>query len=374
MRRQRPTLPRRRRPVDAVTLRHELESAMRRNFLISLVAALAFTAASARADATGDEAVAKFYRGKTVELLIGAQAGGGTDIAGRLVAQYLGKYIPGHPRVVPENVQGAGSLVLTNQLAHGLAPDGASLGILVSGVAQQPILGEPSAHFDTLKLTWIGTLSSGQKDAYLLVVRKSRGVSTVAQLRTVEPPILLGSSGGNSSNMVFANLGTALFGFHTKLIRGFDGTTSVTLALHRGELDGLYSSYATLSKDSMVKSGALIPVVQAGRQARDPRFPDVPLLSELVSKPDDVALLSFAESIFLMNLPFAAPPDIPADRAAALQRAFLQAAADPGLVAEAQRLNIELSPQSGDYVKSVVATMERTSPAVIARYKTLTAP
>lgn len=320
-----------------------------------------------------DDSVANFYAGKRVSLLIGAQAGGGTDVAGRIMARYIGKYIPGSPNVMPQNMQGAGSLKLTNYLANAAAPDGLSFGVLVRGVIQEPILGDKAAKFDPLKMTWIGTMSSGGEDAYLLVLRKAVGITTVDGLRHAPTAITLGSSGGNSTNMVFAKLSNELFGFNTRLIQGFQGTTSVMLAVQRGEVDGIYSTLMTLSNDSFFRTGALVPVVQAGRATRHPDYPNVPLLSELVSKPDDVSLLSFVESVFPVSLPFAAPPNVPEARVKALRAAFLDACKDKGFLADAERLNMDISPLGGEQVRDVIAKMMETPPSVIARYKKMIA-
>ena len=270
-------------------------------------------------------------------------------------------------------MQGAGSLKLTNFLANVAAPDGLSFGILVRGVIQQPILGDPAAKFDPLKLTWIGTISSGQEDAYLLVLRKERGVRTVQDLRTAPKPVTLGSSGGNSTNMVFAKLSSELFGFNTRLIQGYRGSTSVMLAVQRGEVDGIYSTLMSLANDSAFQSGNLIPVVQAGRDTRHPRYPDVTLLRDLVSKPDDVTLLSFVESIFLVTLPFAAPPGVPDERTAALRKAFLDVCADKAFLADAEKLNMDVSPLGGDKVKAIIAEMVKTPQPVLDRYKQMIA-
>ena len=345
----------------------------RTGFCLSLVWCLSAGFAVGN-EAVAQDAVANFYHDKKINLLIGAQAGGGTDVAGRLMAKHIGRFIPGSPNVVPQNMQGAGSLKLTNYLANVAPRDGLSFGVLVRGVIQQPILGDPAAKFDPLKLGWLGTISSGQEDAYLLVLRKGRGVTTVEELRKDPQPITLGSSGGNSTNMVFAKLSSELFGFNTRLIQGYQGSNSVMLALQRGEVDGIYSTLMSLSNDSTFQSGALLPVVQAGRTTRHASYPDVPLVRELVSKPDDVSLLSFVESIFLVTLPFAAPPDLPADRLAALQKAFMDTCADERFKADAERLNMDISPLGGEEMKKIIAEMVKTPANVIERYKKMIAP
>jgi tripartite-type tricarboxylate transporter receptor subunit TctC len=336
---------------------------------VAALLALAVAAVPARADPVGD-----FYHGRTISVLIGAAAGGGTDLAGRLMARYLGKYLPGNPSLVPQNMQGAGGITETNYIANSAPRDGTVIGILVRGVIQAPMLHDPTARYDPLKLTWIGTISSSNQDAYLLVVRGDRGVRTIADMRRAGPPVVLGSSGGNSTDLVFAALSPALFGFNSKLIMGYPGSTGVTLALRRKEIDGLYSTLQSLLVTGMLDTGELVPVMQAARTTRHPKFSDVPLARELVTRPEDKALLAFIESLFRVALPFAGPPGVPLDRAEALRRGFMQAAADPALIADAAKLGIDVSPLDGTAVADTVATMKNTPDSVIEHYRKIVFP
>jgi tripartite-type tricarboxylate transporter receptor subunit TctC len=342
---------------------------MRGVFLIFGLTAMLAAGAPALADPVAD-----FYHGRTISILIGAAAGGGTDLAGRLMARYLGKYLPGNPSVVPQNMQGAGGITETNYIANSAAHDGTVIGILVRGVVQAPMLRDPTAKYDPQKLTWIGTISSSNQDAYLLVVRGDRGVRTVEDMRRADPPVVLGSSGGNATDLVFAALSPALFGFHTKLIMGYPGSTGVTLALRRKEVDGLYSTLQSLLIGGMLDTGELVPIMQAARLTPHSRFPQVPLARDLVSRPDDKALLTFIESLFRVALPFAGPPAIPKERTEALRRAFMQALADPELIKDSEKLGIDVSPLDGPTVAETVAQMSNTPESVLAHYRAIVFP
>jgi tripartite-type tricarboxylate transporter receptor subunit TctC len=341
----------------------------RRATLLAALLALACAALPARADPVAD-----FYHGRTISVLIGAAAGGGTDLAGRLMARYLGKYLPGNPAIVPQNMQGAGGITETNTIANSAARDGTVIGILVRGVIQAPMLRDPTARYDPLALTWIGTISSSNQDAYLLVVRGDRGVHSIADMRRAGPPVVLGSSGGNSTDLVFAALSPALFGFNSKLIMGYPGSTGVTLALRRKEIDGLYSTLQSLLVTGMLDTGELVPVLQAARATPHPKFAAVPLARDLVTKPEDRALLAFIESLFQVALPFAGPPGMPADRLQALRTGFMQAAADPALIADAEKLGIDVSPLDGAAVAAAVAAMKQTPDSVIEHYREIVFP
>ena len=327
--------------------------------------------ASSHADAVSD-----FYKGKSLQLLIGAAPGGGFDIGGRLMARYMGKYIPGEPAIVPQNMQGAGGLRMANTLANTMPKDGTVFGIHVRGIIQQPMLGDPAAKFDPLTgMTWIGTMSSAKNDTYLLVMHKNSGVKTHEDMRRKDKQLSLGSVGGVSTNVIFALVSPELFGFNTRLIKGYAGSAGVMLAVQRHEVDGSYIGLSSLvgAQAELLKSGDLIPVLQLARTERHPRFPDVPMGRELVGGPDDAALLAFMESLFYVALPFSAPPGIPADRTKALREAFMKANADPDYLKEAEKLNVDVSPLDGETVAKIIAEMKATPATVIERYKKILA-
>jgi tripartite-type tricarboxylate transporter receptor subunit TctC len=325
---------------------------------------------TARADPVED-----FYKGKNISLLIGAAPGGGFDTAGRLMARYLGKYLPGNPNVVPQNMQGAGGLRMANSLANVVAPDGLTIGVHVRGIIQQPMLDDPAAKFDPLRLTWIGTMSSNEDDAYLLVVRRDSGIKSLEDMRKASQPVVLGSVGGVSTNVIFALTAPELFGVNTRLVKGYAGSAGVMLAVQRNEVHGTFIGLSSLagSQADMLRNGELVPILQFARRSRHPEFPNVPLGQEMASKPEDKALLAFIESLFFVALPFSGPPGIPADRTKALRDAFMKAHADAGFRAEAERLKVDLSPLDGEQVTRIIADMKATPTPVIDRYKRILA-
>jgi tripartite-type tricarboxylate transporter receptor subunit TctC len=315
--------------------------------------------------------VADFYAGKTVNLLIGSQPGGGFDIAGRLLGRHIGRFIPGEPAIVPQNMQGAGGLRMANFLANAADRQGLSIGMHVRGIIQQPMLGDPAAKFDPLAMTWIGTMSSFRTDAYFMFVRRERGIDSVEAMRTASPPVALGSVGGVSTNVIFALLSPELFGFRTRLVKGYAGSTGVMLAVQRRELDGTYIGLSSLGGQDKadLADGTYVPILQVARLERHPALPNVPTAREIVTKPDDRALLAFAESQFFVALPVSGPPGIPADRTRALRDAFMAVHHDTTFLAEAQKLNVDVSPIGGEEMTKIIAEMAATPPAVIERYK-----
>ena len=345
------------------------------NGVLAALAMAAIVVATGNPSQAQSDPVADFYKGKTVNLLIGAAPGGGFDIGGRLMARFMGKYIPGEPNIVPQNMQGAGGLRMANTLANTAPKDGTTFGIHVRGIIQQPMLGDPTAKFDSLALTWIGTMSSAKNDTYLLVMHKNAGVKTYEDMRRKDKQLSFGSVGGISTNVIFALVSPELFGFNTRLIKGYAGSAGVMLAVQRHEVDGSFIGLSSLvgAQAELLKSGDLVPVIQLARTERHPQFPDVPMGRELISKSDDLQLLAFLESQFFVALPFSGPPGIPADRTKALREAFMKANADPDYLVEAQKMNVDVSPLDGEAVTRIIAEMKATPPQVLERYKKILA-
>jgi tripartite-type tricarboxylate transporter receptor subunit TctC len=334
--------------------------------LVLLLGCAVFTGAVPRPAEAAD-----FYAGKTLTLLIATPPGGGYDNAARLLARHLRSFIPGEPTIVPQNMPGAGGLRLANYLASAAPRDGTTIAMHTRGIIQAPLIGDPAAQFDARQFTWLGTMSSSKNDAYLLIVNRESGIRTIEDLRKAQKPVTLGSVGGVTTNVIFALLSPSLFGFNTHLIKGYNGSNEVMLAVGRHEVDGAYaglSSLATFQGDA-VSSGALIPIIQLARLDRHPDYPTVPLASELLTNPDDKALLAFVESVFFVALPVSGPPGMPADRVEILRRAFMKANADPTYIAEAEKLKLDPSPLDGAQVEKIVADMSTTPAAVIDRYK-----
>src|SRR4051812_11684640 len=292
---------------------------------IAAVLVLVSLAGAARA-----EDVADFYRGKTIALLVAAAPGGGVDIAARLLARHMGHYIPGEPAIVPQNMDGAGGLRVANTLANQRDHDGLTLGMHLRGAIQLAVMGDPGARFDPKALSWIGTTSSFKTDTYLLLLRADRGVHNVEELRHAQAPVLLSSVGGASTNVVFALLSRELFGFNVRLIKGYQGSAGTMLAVQRGEVQGTWLGLSSVSGHAreQLMNGGLVPIAQVARSTRHPDWGQVPTGQELVGNEEDRALLSFAESQFYIALPVSGPPNIAADRLAALRQAFMKAHED----------------------------------------------
>jgi tripartite-type tricarboxylate transporter receptor subunit TctC len=323
----------------------------------------------------GAQSVEQFYKGRTVTMLVGNAPGGINDISARLVAKHLGRFIPGNPSIVVQNNPGAGGLINANKLYTNAEKDGSVLAKFERAVPQLQIQGDPNAHFDSTKFVWLGSLSSYTNDAYLLLVNAGNRVKSVDEIKGHGMPINVGSDNSASSNQIFAIIAKEILGLDLNVIRGYAGAASLFLAMQRGEIDGQFVGLSSVrsGQRDLWNKGAFRPLMAFGRTTRHPDFPDIPIGRELTQDPKALALIRFAELPFFMALPFAAPPGIPADRAKALQTAFMDMSRDPELLAEAEKIGIDMSPIDGAGVLKMLAETAATPRDVIARYNAIVA-
>jgi tripartite-type tricarboxylate transporter receptor subunit TctC len=315
----------------------------------------------------------QFYKGRQVTMVVGTSPGGINDISARFVARYLGKYIPGNPTIVVENQPGAGGITSANRLANTFAQDGSVIAKLERAVPLLAIQGDPNVHFDPLKLTWLGSLSSYANDAYLMLVMANDPIKSVAEIKQGGKSITLGGDNAASSNVIYAIMARDILKFNVKVVSGYTGAAPLFLAMQRGEIDGQVVGFSSVrtGQRALWNEHAFRALMQFGRKTRHPDFSDVPTAYELTSDPAAQALLNFADLQFFISLPFAAPPGIPADRAAALRTAFMAMCKDPAVVAAAEKLGIDMSPIDGATVHDAVAKAAATPHEVIARYNAL---
>jgi tripartite-type tricarboxylate transporter receptor subunit TctC len=339
---------------------------MHRRHLLRTMAAGA-VALAARSSAQADS-VESFYHGKTVTLFVATSPGGNYDLNGRLVSRHLGRFIPGNPNVVVQNVPGAGGLLLANRLANTVEHDGLTIAIMERGTPQTVYEGDVNSRFDPLKLTWIGSLSSYANDSYLLLVNSTNPAHSVEDLKTMRTR--LGGDAPGSTNLTFAILARDLLKLNIQVIRGYHGAAPMFLAMQSGELDGQIIGLGSVrgAQQALWNGKKVRPLLQFGRLTRHPDLPDVPTARELIKDPATLAMLEFAEIPFFMALPFVAPPDIPADRAQALQSAFMQMAKDPQFLEDAERSKFEISAIDGAAVRSLVQKMAATPKDVVKSY------
>jgi tripartite-type tricarboxylate transporter receptor subunit TctC len=323
------------------------------------------------------EPVADFYKGKTVRLVVGYGTGGGYDVYARLLARFIGRHIPGAPTVVVQNMPGAGSLVAANFLYNSAPKDGTVLGTFSRNMPLMGLIGaNANVQYDARRFTWLGSSSSYANDAYVLWVRADLPYRSIADLRRPDgrTVILGGTAEGATGNDVPVLLRDAL-GLNLKLITGYPDGNAIFLATERKEVDGRTVGLSAVqsSRPDWLDPAVMRGLVQFGRATRHALLPNVPTARELATTDSGRALIETAEVPYLLARPYAAPPDLPADRAAALRAAFLSVHDDPDYRAEAARLKVDVSPIDGVAVLDVLERISHAPPDILAYMEKLLA-
>ena len=302
---------------------------------------------------------ADFYKGKNVDLYIGYSAGGGYDVYGRIVARHIGKHLPGKPNVVPKNMEGAGSLRLTNWLAKVAPKDGTAFGIISRSTAFDPLFGYPGAQFTGTDLTWIG---SANNEVSVCVSMAGSGVATIEEARVKE--LAMGASGPNDDTGQFPKVINGLLGTKFKVVTGYPGGNDVVLAMERGEVQGRcgwsWSSLLSTHKDML--DNKRINLLLQTALTKHPDLPNVPVITELAQTDEQKQMIRLFFARQVMGRPFVAPPDLPPERLAVLRKAFLDTMKDPEFLAEASKSKLEINPVSGEEVQELVRELYKTPP------------
>jgi tripartite-type tricarboxylate transporter receptor subunit TctC len=310
-----------------------------------------------------------FYRGKTVNLVVSASAGGGYDIMGRTIAKYLGKHIPGNPRVIVSNMPGAGGLTAMNYLYRNAPKDGSFIGGVQNNLPFEPLLGTKEAIYDPTKFNWLGSPSV---EVGLVVVWRTAPVNSIADLKSRE--ITVGSSGANSTPSFYARLINETLGTKMKIVVGYPGQNEVYFAMERGEVDGFPSLfYNTLNatRPNWRAEKNIKLLLQYGLE-KEPALGNVPSLLDLVTNPEDRLLLQAGLAEITLGRPYLMPPGVPAERVAIMRKALEDTFKDPGFVGDANRMALGVnSPRTGAQIQKMLDDAYRTPPNVIARLRKL---
>jgi tripartite-type tricarboxylate transporter receptor subunit TctC len=303
-------------------------------------------------------------KAKPVELYIGYSVGGGYDIYARLLARHIGGYLPGNPVVVPKNMEGAGSLRLANWLYKAAARDGSVIGTIGRGIAFDPLLGGQGAQFHAAEFGWIG---SANDEVSVCMSWGRRHVARFEDVFTRE--LIVGGTGATADTDLFPKILNNVLGTKFRVITGYPGGNDVTLAMQRGEVDGRcgwsWSSIKT-NHPQWVKDGTINLLVQLSL-ARHPDLPQVPLIMDFIKTEEQKAILRVVFARQVMGRPFLAPPGVPAERLAALRKAFDATMQDRQFLAEAEKLKLEITPVTGAAVQQLVTDVYRMPPEVLKK-------
>ena len=306
--------------------------------------------------------VASFYKGRTVTIDIGYSAGGGYDLYARTLARHLGDHIPGKPNVVPQNMPGAGSLKVVNYLANIAPKDGTVIATFARGMAMEPLFDKTGIEFDAQKLNWIGSITN---EVSICAFRSDSGIKTWQDMLTKSYTV--GGTGSGSDTDVFPDVLRHMFHMKIKLVTGYPGGSDVLLAMQRGEVNGRcgwsWSSVVSTKYALYQKKEITVPVQLALK--KHPDLPDVPLVMDMTKDPKERAALKLIFGRQSVARPYATAPGVPADRVAALRKAFDDTMKDPAFLSDAEKTKLEVQPVSGEEVQELVTEIYQSSPDVV---------
>ena len=310
------------------------------------------------------QSVAEFYKGKTVSLYIGFSAGGTYDLYGRVVARHIGKHIPGNPTVVPRNMEGAGSIRLTNFMYNQAPKDGTALATMGRGGAFGPLFGMKGAQFDAEKFLWLG---SANDEVSLCASWHQSGITSFEDVR--QKDLIIAATGPTDESQTVPKVFNAVLGSRFKIIGGYPGSNEMTISIERGETQGRCAfSWASMKSvhRQWLDEKKINILIQLSYQ-KHPELQHVPLAGDLAKTQEEKQMINLFAARQVMGRPFFSTPDLPPDRAAALRKAFMDTLKDPEYEAEADKLKLENTPVSGERVQKIVSEIYATPKAVVQK-------
>jgi tripartite-type tricarboxylate transporter receptor subunit TctC len=316
-----------------------------------------------------EEDVAQFYRGRTVTCLIGYGVGGAYDFYARQISKYLARHIPGNPRVVPENMPGASSMVLGNHLARRAPRDGSVFGIVNSALIFDPLFAgaQSKAQFEGPEMTMIGNAVSA---AAVLISSKASGVRSFDELRSKD--LVIGAMTRTGDTYVLPLAMKRILNLdRLQIVTGYPGSREVLIALERGEVSGRVWDMEGLRavRPAWLRDGSVNVLVQLASQRMPEVPPSVPLLRDFIHNEEDNKVLDVIFLTTLLARPFIAPPGIPVDRVRALRQAFLATLQDPDFLAEMAKAKVDVAPISGEEMEQHVRTAYALPDAIVQKVR-----
>ncbi len=328
--------------------------------------ALAALTLGARADGP-----APFYQGKQLRIVSGTAVSESTASYERILARFMPKYIPGNPVMTTESMPGAGGVTAANSVANVAPRDGTVMASVHGFVPLMPLFGMEGPRFDALELRYIGSM---YRLTGLCIGMKRDHIESIADLQTRET--VVGTSGPVTEILTFYNTLKAMLGLKLKVIYGYASSSTINLALERGELQarcGVSWTSLLASRPAWTR-GEDINILLQLRLEKDPALPNVPVLGDLVTKPEDRAAIAVLAASPELGYPLFLPPGVPADRVASLRQAFDRTMQDPEFQGELARQQLALSPSSGDAIQTMIARLYQTPADVMTRVRALVAP
>jgi tripartite-type tricarboxylate transporter receptor subunit TctC len=326
-------------------------------FLGAILAAAMLATQPARAEPS--------FEGKTITIVTSTGVGGVYDLTARVIARHMGRYIPGNPTVIVQNMPGGGNVLATNYMYNIAPKDGTAIATIHNAMPLHQVLDGRGVRFDAGKFNWLG--STGPENEVILVWHGS-GIDTIKQAK--EREVVLGATGAGSGLSIIPAAVNNVLGTRFKMVIGYKTSEDINLAMERGEVQarafGINSIIA--QHPDWLSEHKVTFLAQAGVK-RDGDLPDVPLLTELAATAEQRAVLKLISAPAGLGHPYLAPPGTPADRVAVLRSAFAATLRDKAFLADVDKLQIAIDPMSAEEVGAIVAETIHASPDVVAKAK-----
>jgi tripartite-type tricarboxylate transporter receptor subunit TctC len=329
-----------------------------------VVVATAALLLAASGAAQAQQSAADFYKSKGLTIFVGSEPGGGYDTYGRLVQRHLAKHVPGHPTIVVKNMPGASGMRLANHLYARAEKDGSEIGIVQNTIVLESLMGNSAVHYQPTKFTWLGSVNSLTSTC---VVSDQSPVQSMAEAQKKE--LLIGGQGSRSSTVLVPNSLNTLAGTKFKIVKGYPSTTSVFLAMERGEVFGLcgVGSDTILGAHAQaLRDGKFKIIVQVNREPID-ELKGVPWMMDYVKSEQNRETMEFIVGRQYFGRPFVAPPGTAPDKVTVLRKAFLDMMADKDYLADAAKQKIPVSPVSGEQVQAFIDKLFKMPKDVVER-------
>jgi tripartite-type tricarboxylate transporter receptor subunit TctC len=308
---------------------------------------------------------AEFYKGRNFEIIVGFAPGGSNDTYSRMLAQHIGKHIPGNPNVIARNMPGAGSFLAVNHIFAAAPKDGTAIALGAPTMALDEKLGNPGVRFKTAELNWVGRVGPLVNIAFTW---KTSPVKTLEQARQREAT--LSGTGAGSTASVYPQVLNNVLGTKFKLVMGYRGSNEAMLAVERGEVEGHSTAFEAVraAKPSWLADGSINILVQFGLK-RLPELPNVPTAIESAPNEQAREVLTAIMSASEIGTSFFTTPGLPADRLTALRRAFDATMADPAFVGDLSRMKMDMGPMKGEDLQKLVVDFSNMSPQLLDRVR-----
>ena len=310
-----------------------------------------------------------FYKGKVVRIIVGFSAGGGFDTFARTLSRYMGKYLPGNPSIVVENMTGAGSLISANHIYRVAKPDGLTIGAFNGNQILGQLIGAQGINFDARKMEWMGAPGYNHD---LGVLSQKMGIASGEQWLTVKTPLKLGGSAPGTPTDDGPKILKEAISLPMRLITGYKGTADIRVAVESGEVDGIcgfsWSSVRSTWRKA-IESGQVIVVMQNAPKAHAD-LPKVPLAINFAKTPEARQLIEAGiHQPSAITYGYSLPPGTPKERMQILRSAFLQAVRDSDFLNDAGKANLEIAPASGEEIEQSIQNLFKTPAAVVAKLR-----